>query len=178
MRPPVVILRHPRERLSKCSLEPLRGRWPGLHFIRADPGVRYDARGHLLLTVDAPALGPPDARLAGEAPGQPAPGTAAWSDEVRKALRAGMRPLLLLDATWRLLPQLGAALVNREAALPRSLPPVPTAYPRVSKIARDPEAGLASVEALYLALRVLGHNEPALLADYPWRERFLAGLPQ
>jgi pre-rRNA-processing protein TSR3 len=48
-----------------------------------------------------------------------------------------------------------------------------TAYPRRSKISIDPEAGLASVEALYLAKRILGEEDPSILQGYHWREEFL-----
>jgi pre-rRNA-processing protein TSR3 len=46
----------------------------------------------------------------------------------------------------------------------------------------DPANGLASVEALYVARRLLGDDDPSLLAQYHWREQFLAivaaaGLP-
>lgn len=140
---PVTIIRHPKERKSKCTLEPLRGR-PGLEFFEAKPTFRFDATGYLLLAVDAPELSPEDAG----------------------------RPLLLLDSTWRLLPQLMDRLDGE--AIPRSLPgDVRTAYPRVSKISDDPTRGLASVEALYLAKRLLGEDDPTLLDHYYWREDFL-----
>lgn len=51
---------------------------------------------------------------------------------------------------------------------------VKTAYPRVSKIADNPDGGLASVEALYLARRLLGDDDPTLLDAYYWRDEFLA----
>lgn len=67
----VVILYHPRERLSKCTLRPLWGRpdvrlttWPDLSTIPADV---------LHLAVDGPPLTPADAG----------------------------RPILLVDGTWR-----------------------------------------------------------------------------
>lgn len=138
----VIILRHPKERLSKCSLRPLEGR-PNLRFFKAREGFRFNATGYTLLSVGTPILGPEDAG----------------------------RPLLLLDSTWRLLPALEACLDGEPVR--RALPPVRTAYPRVSKIAEDPTQGLASVEALYLACRLLGEDDPSLLDDYYWREAFL-----
>ncbi|MFW5738149.1 MAG: hypothetical protein ACOCYX_04495, partial [Spirochaetota bacterium] len=48
----------------------------------------------------------------------------------------------------------------------------PTAYPRQGYNALDPSGGLASVEALQLALWRLG-IEKDVLRDYPWREAFL-----
>ncbi len=81
------------------------------------------------------------------------------------------RPLLLLDSTWRLLPQLEACLHGQ--GVRRTLPSMATAYPRVSKIAKDPHGGLASVEALYLAKLLLGERDDSLLDAYYWREKFM-----
>ncbi|HLQ38324.1 MAG TPA: hypothetical protein VK348_11005 [Planctomycetota bacterium] len=143
---PTTVIRHVKERLSKCSLRHLHGR-PELLFLRAKPGFSFDATGFTLLVVDAPVLTPADAG----------------------------RPLLLLDSTWRWLPQLAACV--RGAPVPRSIPPgVRTAYPRSSKLWPDPERGLASVEALYVARRLLGDDDPSLLAGYHWQQEFLLAL--
>jgi len=142
---PVTIIRHPKERRSKCSLTPLERR-PDLTFLKWRPGWSFDASGYTLLRLDAPVLSAADAG----------------------------RPLLLLDSTWRLLPQLEAGLHGQAKA--RSLPAVETAYPRVSKIAEDPLGGLASVEALYLAKLLLGERDDSLLADYHWGESFFRKL--
>jgi pre-rRNA-processing protein TSR3 len=86
--------------------------------------------------------------------------------------------LLVIDATWRL----AERMHKQYAHLPiRSLPPCQTAYPRVSKVFDDPEAGLATIEAIYLANFLLGRDTSALLDDYRWRDDFLqknAGLLQ
>lgn len=81
------------------------------------------------------------------------------------------KPLLLLDCAWRRVPQL-LACVDGELA-PRKLPPLVTAYPRKSKTFEDPERGLASIEALYAALALLGDARPELLASYRWKDEFL-----
>lgn len=140
---PITVIRHPKERISKCSLRPLHGR-AGIRFLKATRSFTFDATGYTLLAVDAPPLSPEDAG----------------------------RPLLLLDSTWRLLPQLMACLTG--TPVPRSIPgDIRTAYPRVSKIAEDPLQGLASIEALYLAKRLIGEDDPSLLDGYHWREDFL-----
>ena len=78
--------------------------------------------------------------------------------------------LLVIDGTWRL----AERMEKKYAHLPiRSLPPCQTAYPRVSKIFDDPTAGLATIEAIYLAYRLLGRDTSALLDDYRWRDGFL-----
>ena len=143
---PVIIIRHPKEKISKCSLEHLRG-VPGLTFLNANKNFRFDATGHILLTINAPPLTAADAGY----------------------------PLILLDSTWRLLPQLDSCLTGRP--LRRSLPKgFRTAYPRKSKIFKDPPESLASVEALYLAKQILGENDPLLLDGYRWKEPFLESL--
>lgn len=140
----LTIIRHPKERLSKCSLQPLVGR-TDCTFLKASLGLEWDASGQVLLALDAPVLTANDLTDKG---------------------------LLLLDATWKLLPKLEACVVGKP--IRRSLPAgFKTAYPRVSKISEDPVPGLASVEALYIAKFLLGENDETLLKDYYWKERFL-----
>lgn len=140
------VIRHPKERIRKCSLRFLHER-PEMTFLRARPGFVFDATGFTLLAVDAPPLSPADAG----------------------------RPLLLLDSTWRWLPQLLTCLRGEPVA--RSIPGgLRTAYPRASKLFDDPEAGLASVEALYVARRLLGDDDPSLLDGYHWKAAFLRNL--
>lgn len=78
---PASIIRHQKERRSKCSLTPLEGR-KDLCFYRAREGWYFDATGFTLLALDAPELSVADAG----------------------------RPILLLDSSWRLLPKLEACL--------------------------------------------------------------------
>ena len=144
---PTVVIRHPNENLAKCSLTPLHGR-PEITFLLGEGEMRFDATGYVVLAVDCPVISPADAG----------------------------KPLLLLDTTWALLPK----LVNRLTGTPvyRSLPDnVRTAYPRVSKMHKDPEAGLASVEALWLARKLLGDDDRTLLDGYYWKDAFLEKLP-
>ena len=77
--------------------------------------------------------------------------------------------ILLLDGSWS-----HASAMNRAFDLvpPRSLVGYQTAYPRVSKRGTDPAHGLASVEALYIAYRILGRSTEGLLAHYRWGEEF------
>lgn len=84
-------------------------------------------------------------------------------------------PLLLLDCAWRRLPTLLGSLDG--ACVRRRLPPLVTAYPRRSKTFEDPARGLASVEALYAALVLLGDRRPELLAGYRWASEFLTLNP-
>ncbi len=84
-------------------------------------------------------------------------------------------PLLLVDCAWRRVPQLLATIDGE--LIHRRLPALITAYPRKSKLFEDPSTGLASVEALYSALFLLGDPRPELLAGYRWRDKFLAANP-
>ena len=56
---------------------------------------------------------------------------------------------------------------------PRALTGWKTAYPRVSKRGTDPATGLATVEALFLALHILGRPTDGLLDHYHWKQQFL-----
>ncbi|WOO41990.1 hypothetical protein [Rubellicoccus peritrichatus] len=173
---PVLIVRHPKERLSKCSLEPLRQR-DDLLFRRATDHFRFDATGFILLAVDAPVLSKADTELnqGEESLLRDRLLEAGFNQDRLQQTNRLERPLLLLDSTWRLLPQLEEKIHGEPIC--RSLPEgISTAYPRVSKIAEDPTAGLASVEALYLARKMLGDDDPSLLENYHWREEFLQTL--
>jgi pre-rRNA-processing protein TSR3 len=78
--------------------------------------------------------------------------------------------LLLLDGSWR-----WAASMMRDFldVPPRSLSGYRTAYPRVSKQGTDPDNGLASIEALFVAYHVLGRPTEGLLDHYHWAAEFL-----
>jgi pre-rRNA-processing protein TSR3 len=78
--------------------------------------------------------------------------------------------LLLLDGSWR---RAGAMTQAFQHVPPRSLHGYQTAYPRVSKLGTDPAHGLASVEALYIAHRLLCRPTEGLLDHYHWRAEFL-----
>ena len=79
--------------------------------------------------------------------------------------------LLVLDGTWRWAAQMERQL---EHVPIRSLPAFETAYPRNSKVFDDPSAGLATVEAIFLANALLGRSTGGILDRYYWREEFLA----
>jgi pre-rRNA-processing protein TSR3 len=78
--------------------------------------------------------------------------------------------LLLLDGSWR-----WAAAMTRDFSEvpPRSLQGYRTAYPRISRLGTDPDNGLASIEALFLAYHLLGRPTTGLLDHYRWAAEFL-----
>lgn len=78
--------------------------------------------------------------------------------------------ILLLDGSWRWAESMTRAFID---VPPRSLQGYQTAYPRVSKRGTDPDNGLASLEALYLAYHILGRPTDGLLDHYRWAADFL-----
>jgi pre-rRNA-processing protein TSR3 len=78
--------------------------------------------------------------------------------------------ILLLDGSWNWADKMTQAF---EAVPPRSLHGVKTAYPRVSKLGTDPDNGLASIEALFIAYHLLGRPTEGLLDQYRWKDEFL-----
>lgn len=76
----------------------------------------------------------------------------------------------MLDGTWRLVDSLAPRVAE---VPPRRLPPVLTAYPRTSKMHSDPDGGLATIEAVYTALWLMGRDTAGLLSRYPWADEFL-----
>ena len=121
-----------------------------------------------------PLKGRPDVRLLGY-PVRQLPPLEGYvrlaTDGPELSLADAAAGVLLLDGSWR-----WAAAMTRDFAdvPPRSLSGWRTAYPRVSKLGTDPDNGLASVEALYAAYRVLGRDTAGLLDHYRWATEFLA----
>lgn len=143
--PPTLILRHRRENLKKCSLRGLENR-NDCQFFTYPRDQLPDMNKYILLSLEAPLLTRADAH----------------------------RGLFLLDATWRyaekMLEQVGAqaGLVHR--SIPKN---IRTAYPRRQNDCIDPERGLASVEALFIAYIILGRDTTGLLDEYYWKDLFL-----
>ena len=116
---------------------------PNFVFFNATETFSFDASGYTLLEIDAPPISEEDAH----------------------------RPILLLDSTWFLLPKIKAKVYGNFVS--RSLPPtIKTAYPRVSKMHSDP-MGLATIEALYAAMRLIGNPEPYVIRQYTFAKKFL-----
>jgi len=168
----IVIIRHLKERRSKCSVQPFI-RDPGFTFYNARPGFVYDATGHIMLSLDAPQLTVEDGVWEAEEPRGGSAGCPGVEEQGARACPVTeKRPLLLLDSTWRRLPNMAKCVSGMP--LRRSLPDwVRTAYPRIGQFQEDPEVGLSTVEALYLALRLLGEDRADLLDRYHWKSLFL-----
>ena len=141
--PPTIILRHRRENLKKCSLRGLEKREDMIFLSYPLQAPLPDVSHYCALAIDAPPLSEADASCG----------------------------LFLIDGTWRLAEKMAKSLPAN--LILRSLPAqFKTAYPRRQLDCPDPERGLASVEALYLAYRILGRNTEGLLDHYHWKELF------
>lgn len=138
-----IILRHRRENLKKCSLTGLENH-PDLQFFTYPIDRLPDCSHYLLLKVGAPPL----------------------------TLEDRDRGLFLIDGTWRLAQIMEKQMPWKLEA--RSLPAgFKTAYPRRQTDCPDPESGLSSVEALFLAHFLLKRSTEKLLDHYHWKQIFL-----
>lgn len=146
--PQTIIVRHRKENRRKCSLRGLEV-CDDLDFYTYPRTLPSNLDGYIILDIDAPPLSAADAD----------------------------RGLLLVDGTWRYAGAMVGALKGEgllETTVSRSLPGhYRTAYPRRQTDCPDPERGLASVEALYLAYLLLGRPTDGLLDYYYWEEVFL-----
>lgn len=141
--PDTLIVVHPRENRKKCSVEPLRGR-PGFQFSTYNPNSIVELPAEKYVRL---GIGGPVLGPADNSLG-----------------------LLVLDGTWRW----AEAMESQYQRVPiRSLPPWKTAYPRVSKVFEDPDTGLATIEAIWLAYWCLGRDTAGLLDHYRWGQQFL-----
>ena len=141
---PTTIVRHRRENLKKCSLHGLEDR-EDLHFVSYPIHPVPWIENGMILTLDAPPLSPQD-----------------------------RFPLLLIDGTWKYAGVVERQLPQKEKWIRRSLPShFRTAYPRKQTGCSDPERGLASVEALFVAHHILGYDTTSLLDHYYWKIPFL-----
>ena len=115
---------------------------PALHFLTYPTSALPDLSNYIVLKVGAPPL----------------------------TLEDAPKGLFLIDATWRLAAIMGKVVPEMEA---RSLPPgFKTAYPRRNTDCPDPGAWLSSIEALYIAHRLLNKPHEDLLDRYHWKEDF------
>ncbi len=143
--PQTVIWRHRRENLKKCSLRGLELR-SDCSFLTYPHDALPDLNGYICLSLGAPPLTEAD----------------------------GNRGLFLIDATWRLAHVMSKQIPVGTSLVLRSVPDhFRTAYPRRQEDCIDPERGLASIEALYIAYRLMGRDPDGLLDNYYWKDSFL-----
>jgi pre-rRNA-processing protein TSR3 len=143
-----IIIRHTRENLKKCSLRGLED-LPEYLFYTYPKCLEKpfpSLESYLLLDVEG------------------VPFTTEDKD----------KGLILVDATWRLAEKMVRCTDALRPVAKRSIPQgFKTAYPRRQDDCPDPEAGLASIEALYIAFCLMGKSTDGLLDNYYWKESFL-----
>ncbi len=82
--------------------------------------------------------------------------------------------LFLMDSTWKYEEKMHSAVKSKYPLIYRKIPNhFKTAYPRVQTGCIDEERGLATVEALYIALKIMQKDTEGLLDHYHWKEDFL-----
>ena len=141
--PTTIILRHRKENLKKCSLRGLENR-EDMHFLTYPKDHLPQKEGYILLSLDGPELSSTD-KDAG---------------------------IFLIDGTWKLAAKMDKTLPFSPSR--RSLPKhFRTTYPRKQTGCENPDVGLASIEALFIAYTILGRSTKGLLDHYPFKEAFL-----
>jgi len=143
--PNTLILRHRKENLKKCTLHSLENRRDFV-FYTYPQAVMPDLTDYVLLTLEAPPLTIDDQG----------------------------NGLLVIDGTWRyaerMMRWLGPLPNVKRRCLPKHYR---TAYPRKQTDCCDPERGLASIEAVYIAYWLLNRSVEGLLENYYWEKAFI-----
>jgi pre-rRNA-processing protein TSR3 len=139
------VLRHKKENLKKCSLSGLEER-KDFKFYRYPRDEFIDLSNYFVLSLGAPLLTREDSS----------------------------KGLMLVDGTWRYAEKMLKFLKQGQSLAERSLPAgFVTAYPRKQDDCPDPSAGLASIEAFYVAFKILGYDTEGLLKHYYFADEFL-----
>lgn len=141
------ILMDKKENPRKCTIHPLKD--------RKDFAVRYFSKNRPIAAFTADCL----LHVNGE----------CLSELDTKELHS----LALIDCTWK---KVTPTLQRVAKPLPR-LVRIPdgfvTAYPRRNQEGKDPDAGLATIEALFIAAAFLGFWDESLLEKYYFKDEFL-----
>ncbi|MBM3193504.1 MAG: DTW domain-containing protein [Chlamydiae bacterium] len=140
---PTIILRHRKENLKKCSLRGLENR-DDMQFFTYPKDSLPPLSNYILLDMNAPLLSEKDKTFG----------------------------IFLIDGTWNYAKKMTNSI--KEPLIKRSLPNhFKTAYPRRQDSCDDPERGLASIEALFIAYSLLERTSDGLLDHYHWKDTFL-----
>lgn len=139
-----IILRHRRENLKKCSLRGLET-LSSFSFYTYPKDHLPEHTGYILLSLGGKELSYEDKDYG----------------------------IYLIDGTWKLASKMDKTLPFHPEK--RSLPKgFKTAYRRRQDDCEDPESGLASIEALYIAYVILRKDHETLLDHYHFKDEFLA----
>lgn len=137
------------EKPEKCTILPLAYR-PDFRIVRFPRGVQLKPLvGDLLLHPEGESLATLAPKL------------------------GPIRVLSSIDCVWKRLPNI-LNCVGKPLPMLAGLPPeFVTTYPRRNKQNLDPEGGLATIEALFIAAAFLGHWDETLLKEYHFGAAFL-----
>ena len=138
------------ETANKCKIAPLSGRADFRLFRVRGEGPLGPLSAPVLLSIDGVDL-----------------------SELRVA---GVQALAAVDCVWRRLPKLLArtAWVDGKQPILAKIPAgFVTAYPRVGSHFKDPDGGLATIEALFTAAALLGNWDVSLFSKYYFGRRFV-----
>jgi pre-rRNA-processing protein TSR3 len=142
------VLMDSRENPRKCTIHPLRG--------RADFKIRYFKRNAPIAPFSAEVLLHMDGDNLADLP-----------------KGAKIHSLAVIDCTWK---KVAPALSRVQQPLPR-LVRIPdgflTAYPRRNLEGKDPDGGLATIEALFIAAAFCGNWDETLLEHYHFGKDFI-----
>lgn len=143
------ILMDKRENPRKCTIHPIKD--------RPDFFVRYFSKDRPIAAFGADCLLHVD------------------GEDLSEMDVSGLRSLGLIDCTWK---RVAPTMQRVSLPLPR-LVRIPegftTAYARRNKEGKDPDAGLATIEALFIAAAFLGFWDESLLEKYYFKSEFLKG---
>jgi len=138
------------ETTNKCTVTPLRGREDFRFFSVFGQGPLGPLSAPILLHPDGQCL----TRINGPKP---------------------VSVLASVDCVWRRLPKILPRISWLGA--PATLAKIPggfvTAYPRTGRPLADPEGGLATIEAIFIAAALLGNWDPSLLGRYYFGRAFV-----
>lgn len=97
----------------------------------------------------------------------------ALLSELRDQQDLNVSRLSVIDSNWKWLPLMLSRVQPPLPRLVRIPPGFQTAYPRRSKKNTDPEEGLATIEAIFIAAAFLGQWDETLFSRYHFGSEFL-----
>jgi pre-rRNA-processing protein TSR3 len=141
------VLMDKRENPRKCTIHPIKD--------RADFYVRYFSKNRPIAAFGADCLLHVD------------------GEDLSEIDTSGLKSLGLIDCTWKKV----APTMQRVAQPLPKLVRIPegfvTAYPRRNAEGKDPDEGLATIEALFIAAAFLGFWDETLLEKYYFGSEFI-----
>jgi len=142
--PPTIIIRHRKENLKKCSLRGLEKREDMTFFSYPLKKELPALTNYVLLNFDGPEL----------------------------SLKDFNSGIILIDGTWKYAAKMQSQVKQLDNIQKRSLPKCLTGYPRKQTLCPFPDLGLASIEALFVAYRILKRDSEDLLENYAFKKAF------